>query len=242
VSFLSPMTLYLRAQRGIPAGQFAQLAGETAIHMATDPNFRKFVADTAKYQTLQNINDAPSYDYYGDRSNVLNRFSFIGLLDAVYSATKSHRPFGLEPLEKSVAANAPGFLGFTKPTYDLGDWMAWQSGMLSPGLISYLNFGLPMEGLASWGWVGFVAYPFIFMLPVLLIFGRMSSLRLATPVSVYLFTDLHAAMIEATSDGFIATVTRNAPVTFLVLFALYQILFRRSSSPAPVSIAAATQR
>jgi hypothetical protein len=236
-SFLSPLTLYLRAERKMAIGEFIELAENTAVKMLVDPNFRKIVTDTAKYQSLQDINDTPSYDYYGDRSNVWNRVSFVGLLDAVYNASKARAPLGMEALKTSIVANSPGFLGFSKLPYDLGDWLAWQMGMLEPGLISYLNFGLPMEGLATWGWVGFIAYPFIFMFPVLLIYARISSLRLATPVSVFLFTDLQHGIVEMTSDGFIEIALKGAPLLFLILFGLYQVFFHRSSGSAPASIA-----
>ena len=88
VSFLSPLTLYLRQHRKMPIMQFISLAQETAVKVAIDPSFRKVVSDSAKYAQFQNIYDEPAYDYFGDRSNVGNRLSFIGLVDAVYNSSK----------------------------------------------------------------------------------------------------------------------------------------------------------
>ncbi len=154
-SFLSPLILYLRSQRAMEITQFIELGQETAIKMVIDPNFRKVVNDTVQYSSLDNPNDIPPYDYYGNRSNVLNRLSFIGLLDAVYNATKSHNLFGPEALERSITVNRPSFLG-PKLGVGMGDWMSWQLGKGAPGVISFLNFGLPMEGLATWGLIGFI--------------------------------------------------------------------------------------
>ncbi|MEJ0094614.1 MAG: hypothetical protein WDN46_14630 [Methylocella sp.] len=240
-SFLSPLILYLRSQRTMEITQFIELGQETAIKMIVDPNFRKVVNDTVQYRSLDDLNEVPPYDYYGNRSNVLNRLSFIGLLDAVYNATKSHNLFGSEALERSINMNRPSFLG-PKLGVGMGDWMSWQLGMGAPGVISFLNFGLPMEGLATWGVIGFITYPFIFMLPVLLIFGRISSFRLATPVSVLMFIALQHSIFEDTSDGFIGTVLRDAPILLLLLFSLYSIFFRRSSSAASNPIPSSAQR
>lgn len=238
--FLSPLTLYLRMQR-MPKLQFIQLAMNTAVKATFDSSFRKMIYDTAKYTTLEDIKDEPPYDYYGDRSNVGNRLSFIGLLDAVYNGTKTRKQVGITELRRSLSDVMPGFLGYVKEETNLGDWMGWQTGILQPPFITYINFGLPMEGLATWGWPGFIAYPIIFILPVLLAFGRLSSFRVPLPLSIYLFTILQTGMIEYLSNGFMVALTRELPVLLITLSGIYFVFFRSSSRPHPLAIASSTQ-
>ncbi|VTZ27347.1 conserved membrane hypothetical protein [Methylocella tundrae] len=237
--FLSPMTLYLRMQR-MPKLQFIQLALDTAVKATFDSNFRKTIYETAKYTALGDIKDDPPYDYYGDRSNVGNRLSFIGLLDAVYSGTKTRALIGSTAIKRSLSDIMPGFLGYVKEDANLGDWMGWQVGILQPPYITYINFGLPMEGLATWGWPGFIAYPVIFILPVLLAFARISSFRMPLPLSIYLFTILQTGMIEWLSNGFMVALTREIPVLLVALTGIYFVFFRHSTRRHPLAIAPST--
>ena len=227
VSFLSPLTLYLRQQRKMPIMQFISLAQETAVKAAIDPSFRKVVSDSTKYAQFQNIYDEPLYDYFGDRSNVGNRLSFIGLVDAVYNSSKITSQIGLPALQQSVKSIMPGFLGYVKDDVSVGDWLGWHTGLLKPPLTTFMNYGLPMEGLVTWGLIGFIVYPFVFMLPVLVVFSRISSFRQVTPLSIYIFTALQTGVIEATSDGFIAEMTRGIPILLAALCGLYFAFSRR---------------
>jgi hypothetical protein len=227
VSFLSPLTLYLRQHRKMPIMQFISLAQETAVKVAIDPSFRKVVSDSAKYAQFQNIHDEPVYDYFGDRSNVGNRLSFIGLVDAVYNSSKTHSQIGLPALQQSVKLIMPGFLGYVKDDVSVGDWLGWHTGLLKPPLTTFMNYGLPMEGLVTWGLIGFIVYPFVFMLPVLVVFSRISSFRQVTPLSIYIFTALQTGAIEATSDGFIGEMTRGVPIMLAALCGLYFIFRAR---------------
>ncbi len=227
VSFLSPLTLYLRQHRKMPIMQFISLAQETAVKVAIDPSFRKVVSDSAKYAQFQNIYDEPAYDYFGDRSNVGNRLSFIGLVDAVYNSSKVTSRIGLPALQQSVKSIMPGFLGYVKDDVSVGDWLGWHTGLLKPPLTTFMNYGLPMEGLVTWGLIGFIVYPFVFMLPVLVVFSRISSFRQVTPLSIYIFTALQTGVIEATSDGFIGEITRGIPIMLAALCGLYFVFRAR---------------
>ncbi len=202
--------------------------------MVVDSSFRKYVRDAAKYDALKDADQDPFYDYYGDRSNVMNRISFIALLDAVYNASISRKPLGLPALTQSLSVNVPSFFG-AKPPYSPSDWLAWQMGMEEPDFTAFLNFGLPMEGLVTWRWIGFIAYPIAFMLPVMLVFSRISSFRIPSPVSIYLFGNLQNGVLEGSSDGFISDIIRGAPLVCLTLFFLYWVFFRRSSPAGALS-------
>jgi hypothetical protein len=240
--FLSPITLYLRmAKEGLELSQFVELAENTVIKVVTEPGFLKQISNDVKTSEFRDIKKETGGDYYGDRSNVLNRLSFIVLLDEVYNGTRSLRPIGMDAVHQTIARNAPGFLGYDKEgtRFGMGDWLSWQTGLSEPGNIAFLNFGLPMEGWATWGMLGFVAYPFIFMLPILFICGRISSLRLRLPLSIFIFTSLQVQIIEDTSDGFLSLLNRGMPMLALSVFALYKIC-QQSAHSKTTSIAASS--
>lgn len=226
----TPITIYLRLQRtGLNIIEFTELAGDTIFKAATDLEFFKLILDTHK-GAFQNWNDTVPYDYYGIRSEALERLSFVSLVDAVYDGTKTREPLGMQAVDQMLARNAPGFLGYNKDIsyYGPGDWLSWETGLSEPGSISFTVFGLPMEGLASWGVTGVIVYPFIFMLPVIYICGRLSSFRLPLPLSIFLFVIIQHFFLEATSDGFLSWVLRNLPVLLLCLFVLHYILRSRA--------------
>ena len=216
--------------------EFAERAGSTFTKALTDPEYLKSLSEAEKYANYQDMKALVPYDYFGNRSDVLDRLTWVGLVDAVYNGTRTRKPIGMEAIQQSLARNAPGFLGYDKDitTIGPGDWLSWQTGLSEPGRVYFAVFGLPMEGLASWGLAGMIVYPFIFMLPVLFLCGRLSSLRLALPVSIYLFVDTQHMMLESTSDVFLAWTTRNLPVVFLLLFALHYVYRPRDGVPAPV--------
>jgi hypothetical protein len=237
VYVLTPITIYLRVSKpGTSLTEFAELAGSTFIKALTDPEYLKLLSHAEKSMAFQDMTSLVPYDYFGNRSDVLDRLTWVGLVDAVYNGTRTRESIGMEAIEQSLARNAPSFLGYNKDitTIGPGDWLSWQTGLFEPGRVYFAVFGLPMVRLASWGLVGMVIYPFLFMLPVLFICRRLSSLRLALPVSIYLFVDIQHRMIESTSDVFLAWMTRNLPFVFLILLALHYVLRPRAIVPARV--------
>lgn len=241
--FLSPITLYLRLQReGMDKSQFVALVQDTVIKAATDPDFFNLISEEASYASIANIKDDAPYDYFGNRSNVLNRLSYIGLLDAVASATHGRKPLGMEAVKQGMMRNLPGFLGFEKPetAYGMGDWLSWRMDMGLPGLSSFLIFGLPMEGLATWGLIGFIVYPFICILPVLWISGWFSSFRLPFPASIFMFASLQHGLVESTADGFFSMLNRGMPMFALMFFIIHKALFYGRPEAKSASVAAST--
>ncbi|WP_026606525.1 hypothetical protein [Methylocapsa acidiphila] len=215
MSFMTPITLYLRTQReGMDKVQFMMLAKDTVVRAITEPGYFDLISETVENSSIADIKSDSLYDYYQNNSNVLNRLSFIALLDSIAYPAKSRNPIGMEDITHALGNNAPGFLGFEKTSslYGMGDWLNWHMDIGHIGQISFLIFGLPMEGLVSWGIIGFVAYPFIFLLPIVLVSGRISSLRLPLPTSIFIFASLQHGLVEATSDGFISMITRGLPV------------------------------
>jgi hypothetical protein len=234
VYVFTPITLFLRASRGgVSLTEFAELAGSTFIKALTDPDYLRLISESQKSAAYQDMTALVPYDYFGNRSDVLDRLTWVGLVDSVYNGARTREPIGIEAVGQSLARVAPSFLGYDKDitTIGPGNWLSWRTSLSEPGRVYFAVFGLPMEGLASWGLIGMIVYPFIFMLPVLFICGRLSSLRLPLPVSIYLFVDIQHGMLESTSDVFLARMTRNLPVVFLILFALHYVLRPRAVIP-----------
>jgi len=109
-------------------------------------------------------------------------------------------------------------------TYDMGDWLSWHTGISEPGFVAFLNFALPMEGLATWGLFGFLAYPLVIYFSLLYVCARISSFRLALPVSSMLFDSIAPMFVEHTSDGLLSLATRSIPTTIILVFILHKIL------------------
>lgn len=232
VSFLSPLTIYLRAQRGLPPAVFADIAMTTMGRMIVDPTFRKVLVDNATLQkTLEDPDDA-DYDYFGDRSNVGNRLSFVALVDAVINGMRTRDWIGYPVVEKSVSQVMPGFLGFQKEGVSTGDWLGWRVGLLEYPRTTYMVFGMPSEGYVAWGILGFVLYPVICLFPVLWIISRFCSLRMGTPIAIFLFTSIQHEITEGTSDAFMNVLMRGLPISVVALFVIYKLLFGGSRRPS----------
>lgn len=223
-NFITPVILYTRAQKGMALTQFVQFSLETGYKAATNPSFLKYVK-SIEDASSQNINDV-EYDYYGDRSNIGNRLSFIGLFDTVYQANQGTVPLGFKSFLQSLRGVAPGFLGLPKNPESLGDWLGWEVGLVPPGMQPFINFGLPMEGYTSWGWIGVIAYQFIFLFLLLFIFSKIASFRLVVPVSIFVFSAVQTSMIETTSDGLLNLMTRNTVILTSFFIVLHFLFFR----------------
>ena len=227
IYILTPITFYLRsAKEGLDIVRYLDLAQSTILRAATEPAFFNEIANQSKRVESLDANDPVSYDYYGNRATVLNRVSYVALLDAVYNGTHSRVPIGMPAVDQLIARVAPGFLGYDKniTRYGLGDWFSWQTGLTEPKSIIFANFGLPMEALASWGLIGFVTYPLLFGFPLLFLWSHLSSFRVPTAASLFIFANIHHQLIESNSDGFVTMLTRGVPFTAISLFLLYKFV------------------
>lgn len=221
-AYLSPVALELRTVRyRMTASQFFDHMLTTTARAVSEPDY------IAQLRAQENFranyeSGTTTYDYFGDNWNVGNRLSYIGLLDGIAAQTKVIPPLGFEPLLQVLERVRPSFIG-EKDTFDYGygDWLTWQLGMIENGRVAYLNFGLPMEGLALFGLPGFVLFPLIFMFPILLICGRISSLRYPSAPSFFLIGSLHWSLIEGTSDLFLSLPMRTLPLAVIPAYWLY---------------------
>ncbi|QBR71358.1 hypothetical protein CU048_08775 [Beijerinckiaceae bacterium] len=234
INVMTPITIYLRmSKEGLSITQFVVLAVDTVAKAATDPDFFRMISDSGDAAATQNDNVLVATDYYHKPANVLGRLSWVALVDAVYNGTRTRVPIGMAALDETLAATAPGFLGYRKSTQGMGDWLSWQTGLSEPGRVYYAIFGLPMEGLASWGLLGMIAYPFLFMLPVLYVCGTLSSFRLTLPLSIFLFTAIQHSMLESTSETFVAFLTRGVLFLVVIIFILSKMVSSGSRGTSP---------
>lgn len=242
-SYVSPLALELRTiKEGKTATEFASEVVELVSRTVTEPGL---IGELQRKEAFRSRFDSGTsqYDYFGDGSNILNRLAFVALLDSVYSQTKVLNPIGTKALTDQVIPRImPGFLVEKEArAYGYGDWLSWELGIAESGRISFLSFPLPVEGVAVFGpLIGVTIWPFMLMLPMLLVLGRVSSLLYITPTSLFLLSALHWDLVEALSDGYIAMLTRGLPITVIPAWCLYWFWGQRSraatasrSLPAP---------
>jgi hypothetical protein len=107
----------------------------------------------------------------------------------------------------------------------MGDWLAWRVGMLDQGMAVFINFGLPMEGLATWGWIGAVSYPFIFIFPWLFLNTKIASFRRIDPASIFIFALIQHDLVEQNSDSLMSGLFKGIPLLFCFVFAIRFLFF-----------------
>jgi len=225
--FVNPITLELRrVKEGKSASEFALAATEVLQRALSDPDYVGVLL-VRQSQESQVDNPLDLYDYYGDPTNVMNRFSYVALVDAVYFRAERQTPLGLSALAEVYSRVVPGFLVAKEPkAYGYGDWLSWELGIFQPPLKTFTNFGLPMEGYAVAGIWGFVMFPALVLVPVLLVLSRISSFRVPYPSSLLLFAATQWSIVEGTSDVFFVVLTRVLPIV-LVGLKLTEILVYR---------------
>ena len=223
---VSPVALYLRTQReNVPTAQFAALALTTVVQALTSPSYLESINDyNASARGAPKEEQTFGYDYYRlkSQSNVLNRLSFVALVDWAYVGFADRQPLGWRVLEDGLERIVPSFLWSDKPakSYGSGDYIAWSTGQYPVGRAAFLNYTLAMEGFASFGWIGLLVYPLVFLLPLLFTLSKIASFRRASPLSVFLLAICQTAIIESMSDGVVAELTRSIPCMFFVLYFL----------------------
>ena len=148
--FVNPITFELRrAKEGKSASEFALAASEVVARALSEPDFLGNLL-ILQAQEAQVDNPLNLYDYYGDPTNVMNRFSYVALIDAVYFRAERQTPLGLSALTEVYSRVVPGFLVAKEPkAYGYGDWLSWELAIFQPPLKTFTNFGLPMEGTQS---------------------------------------------------------------------------------------------
>jgi hypothetical protein len=86
--------------------------------------------------------------------------------------------------------------------------------------------------------LGVTLWPIIFMLPMLVLFGRISSFAVPTATSIFLLSAFHWELIEGASDTFIGVATRSIPSAVIPLWLLYWLWAQpgRSQSRQPTKV------
>jgi hypothetical protein len=224
---ITPITLELRRVKyGKSATEFAAAAGEVITKAVNEPDYVGILRERQEQESRVE-NPLNLYDYYGDPTNVMNRFSYVALVDAVYYRAERQVPLGLAALDEVYSRIVPGFLVNKEPkAYGYGDWLSWELAIFPPPLKTFTNFGLPMEGYAVAGTLGFVLFPTLALFPVLLVLSRVSSLRVPYPSSLVLFGAVQWPLVEGTSDTFFNVLTRAIPI-LLVGLKMTEILVYR---------------
>jgi hypothetical protein len=240
---ITPITMELRRVKyGKSAAEFASAAGEVITKAVSEPDYVGILR-VRQAQEANDDNPLNLYDYYGEPTNVMNRFSYVALVDAVYFRAERQVPLGLSALDEIFSRVVPGFLVKKEPkAYGYGDWLSWELAIFPPPLKTFTNFGLPMEGYAVAGTLGFVLFPTLIMFPLLLVMSRVSSLRAPYPSSLVLFAALQWSIIEGTSDTYFVVLTRGVPILLVGLKMTEIIVYRFLLGSGPFALKPAANR
>ena len=234
---VTPITMELRrVKEGKSASEFASAAGEVIAKAVSEPEYVGILR-VRQAQEARVDNPLDLYDYYGDPTNVMNRFSYVALVDAVYFRAERQVPLGLSALDEVYSRVIPGFLVNKEPKpYGYGDWLSWELGIFQPPLKTFTNFGLPMEGYAVAGTLGFVLFPTLALFPTLLVLSRVSSLRVPYPSSLLLFGAVQWPIVEGTSDIFFVVLTRQIPILLIGLKMTEILVYRILLGSGPFTL------
>ena len=240
---VTPITMELRrVKEGKSASEFASAAGEVIAKAVSEPDYVGILR-VRQAQESRVDNPLDLYDYYGDPTNVMNRFSYVALVDAVYFRAERQVPLGLSALDEVYSRVVPGFLVNKEPKpYGYGDWLSWELGIFQPPLKTFTNFGLPMEGYAVAGTLGFVLFPTLVLFPILLVLSRVSSLRVPYPSSLLLFGAVQWPIVEGTSDVFFVMLTRQIPILLVGLKMTEILVYRFLLGSGPFALKPAANR
>ena len=238
---ITPITMELRRVKdGKSAAEFASSVREVIAKAVSEPDYVALLR-VRQAQEAKVDNPLELYDYYGDPTIVMNRFSYVALVDAVYFRAERQVPLGHSALNEVYSRVIPGFLMNKEPkAYGYGDWLSWELAIFPPPLKTFTNFGLPMEGYAVAGTLGFVLFPTLVLFPILLGLSRVSSLRVPYPSSLVLFAAAQWPIIEGTSDTFFVVLTRQLPILLvgLKMTEIFVYRFLLGSGPSALKPAA----
>lgn len=221
--FVSPVVLASRYYRQSSSFE-ALLVGtaETATRAALDPSY---LADLSRQENVGHRVENALFDYYDNQSNLLNRLSWVGLVDQVYSGSRDHELLGTSVIPEIFGPLVPRFLFPDKPVqrYIYSDWLSYHYGFERVGSYAALSFGLPMEGLVTIGWTGFFLYPFVGLLAVMWTAAWISGWKQPGPFALFFFVALQTPLFEFQSDGFVNLFLRFFPVTVVVIYGLCRL-------------------
>lgn len=232
--YISPIALSMRSEiRGMNTLEVASTTIKVIARSIDDPDYlRRLRAD--QYEEARYGEGYSMYDYFGDANNIANRLSWVALIDRVAAQLQASASVSASDWLREVYGRIVPRLSSTKAIFDYGqgDWLSWQIGISPNGFISYLTFGLPNEGLAVFGVLGFLLFPVIWLGPLLYLLSFISSLRVSSAPSLFLITSLHWPLFEGTSDTLAAVATRQLPLMVLPAMLIYW--FCRETRRPPV--------
>ena len=222
---ISPVVLAVRAYRfSGSATEFLSSGGAVAIQAISDPEYLSTLK--AGQQAAERYRSSErSFDYYGNQSNVLNRLSWVALVDQIYSASHGSKPLGMDAVPESVERLLPRFLYPDKSNraYTYSDWLSYQIGIEREGEAKALSFPLSLEGLVVAGPVGFALFTFIGMFITLFVFTRLASWRDVGGFTLFFYTIIQTPILEGNSDSIMGLLTRELPLIVIMCLVLQKL-------------------
>ena len=224
IGFISPVVLASRQDKfGQDASGFIASTAKVAGQAATDSDYLATLKEqhhgsgNGRVITTQN-------DYFAGRADIVNRLSWVSLVDTIYDAVQSRELLGFSSMGEVWERVEPRFLFPDKPvarnTYS--DYLAYRVGLERVGNEGAYSFGLPMEGFFSFGLMGLLAYPFLGLLTILGVANLITPLTKTSIPSIFFFMTVQHGMIEQTTDGYLAILTRGMSICGIMCFLIFR--------------------
>jgi len=232
----TPITLYLRmGKEGLSTPQYIEFINNTMTRLVSEDGFYDMIVESVeaagKFNAASAKADAVQYDYYGDQSNVLNRLSYVALVDAVNTQMSYRVPMGMEVVKQDLIRILPSFIIARDNDVNavgMGDWLNWQIGLATPGRAYFSSFALPMEGLVTWGLAGFLGYQFFFMGLYLSACSTISTFRVPLPASIYVYTATQHMFIEGAVSTLGAMMMRSLLFVAILIYLIYMYAYSKN--------------
>ena len=230
---ISPIVLGARAYKN-EGSTGASLSAESAVAVQalTDPEYLQSLKTSEQGAARYRSSDR-TFDYYGNQSNILNRLSWVALVDQIYTASYASKPIGGDAVTEAVSRLVPRFLFPDKSNRsdNYSDYLSYKIGIEREGTAASLSFPLCLEGFAIFGPAGFVLFSVVGFLVLLFVFSKISSWRGVDGYSLFFYTFIQTPITEGNSVTFLGLLTRGLPLVVIICVLLDRVS-RRSSKRA----------
>lgn len=159
----------------------------------------------------------------------VDRFMLILPIDQVVRGQESRDEMGIGIfLPEILDGILPSFL-ITKNTYVGADLVAWEYGIRQFGNSARPVIGMTASSLAAAGLLGVILFPFLIILPILLL-GNLLFFDLRSGPLGYFIIVFSWYLAEKEFDSLIVFSLRSVVIAYIFFVALAFVMYRRASS------------
>ena len=219
VVYITPVFLYLRGIR-------SELSGVQRIEATVDIAINRRNDAVEAFQDYEKAIARDTYGlggallYYGTPQNILDRVSYINVVDIFKARASPDRRVGIEDLRLAVARAMPSILTPNKPQgFGHGNWLYKNIEILNQG--SHPTVPLIGAGYLSFGWFGAFLYPLLLATPLLMMIKKISGFNLQNNIwAIYILLRIHNLFVEGASDAYIVLMLRFLPQDLVLIWGI----------------------